>query len=61
MSATLGHLKITAKCKENYYGKRCSVYCKPHADDNYGFYQCNQVTGEKECLQLVMKRKKSER
>ncbi|EYC19231.1 hypothetical protein Y032_0025g1252 [Ancylostoma ceylanicum] len=36
------------KCDENFFGHRCSRYCKPSASENL-LVRCTQ-TGEKECI-----------
>lgn len=37
-------------CLENYFTESCSVFCRESADQVGGFYTCNPLTGEKECL-----------
>ncbi|XP_069126820.1 uncharacterized protein [Argopecten irradians] len=37
-------------CQTNQYGTKCNVRCVPQNSCGGGHYECNTVTGEKECL-----------
>ncbi|RCN40014.1 delta serrate ligand [Ancylostoma caninum] len=41
-------VSFEVKCDENFFGRRCSRYCKPSAAENH-LVRCTQ-TGEKECI-----------
>lgn len=37
-------------CRENYFNKNCSAFCGESQSEDTGFYTCNPLTGERECL-----------